>query len=145
MIGPWPPRWGRSPTWGRTRPSKGPYRNSSHIFLDWAPAPKGSVSKLKPYPPGPRYGGVARHGDVPGPHGDRIETQAISSLTGPRSPKAAYQNSSHILPAPDMGPYRTLRDNRSLKYNSSRISMIYICLCLSLPGHQRTIATNTHP
>ena len=76
-----------------------------------------------------------------------IETQAISSLTGPRPPRAAYRNSSHILldwaPAPDMGAYRTLRAGRSPHYNSDRKSMIYICLYSSLQGHQRAIATNT--
>ena len=33
------------------RPPTGVYRSSSHIFFDWAPAPEGGVSELKPYLP----------------------------------------------------------------------------------------------
>ena len=69
-------------------PTGGAYQNSSHSFLDWAPAPDEG----------------------------RIKTQAISSLTGPRPPKGgAYQNSSHSFlnwaPAPDEGAYQSSNHN----------------------------------
>ncbi len=88
------------------RPPKGAYRNSSHILLDWAPAPKGGVSKLKPHRalrgPRPPKGAYRSSSHIlldlaPAPKGGVSKLKPHRALRGPRPPKGAYRSSSHIL------------------------------------------------
>ena len=91
-------------------PRERAYRNSNHILLDRAPAPKGGVSKLKPHPscldpgshrrayrnpshtlldwaPAPKRERIDAQAIASRPpQGGHIETQAISSSIGPRPP-----------------------------------------------------------
>ncbi len=70
-----------------SRPEMGAHQRSNHILIDGTLAPRGGVSKVKPYPP---WRG-------PGPETGRIKRQTICSLTGPWPRGGAHQNSSHIV------------------------------------------------
>ena len=70
-----------------SRPEMGAYQRSYHILLDGTLAPRGCVSKVKPYP----------HWRGPGPETGRIEIKTICSLTGPWPRERAYQRPNHII------------------------------------------------
>ena len=71
-----------------SRPEMGAHQRSNHILFDGTLAPRGGVSKVKPYPP---WRG-------PGPETGRIKSQTICSLTGPWPREGACQRSNHIIP-----------------------------------------------
>ena len=74
----------------------GAHQRSNHILIDGTLAPRGGVSKVKPYPP---WRG-------PGPETGRIKSQTICSLTGPWPREGAYQRSNHIILDGALAPRR---------------------------------------
>jgi hypothetical protein len=78
----------------------GAYQRSNHILLGGTLAPRGCVSKVKPYP----------HWRGPDPETGRIKGQTICSLTGPWPERGCIKGqtiSSLAGPGPEWGRIKT--------------------------------------